>query len=82
MEFKSIKEITEHIWVGNFHHDRDAFHAIEKFILDEKNSTADKAEAIRIADDKGMGTGRSEEKSDQELLTEYFNELCESGALY
>ena len=82
VEFKTIKEIKEHIWIGNFHCDRNAFRAIEKFILDEKNSITDKAEAIRIADDKGMDTGRSEEKSDEELLKEYYTELCESGALY
>ena len=82
IEFKTIKEIEEYIWIGNFHNDRNAFRAIEKFILDEKNSTSDKAEAIRIADDKGMDTGRSEEKSDEELLKEYYTELCESGALY
>lgn len=75
MTFDSIEQIKAHQFAGNHYMDSDAFNAIDAFVQDEKTSLADKAEALRVMGDKGMGIGRDEHISDQDLVTEYLDLL-------
>lgn len=69
--FISLAEIAAHQFVGNHASDAEAFDAIQVFVADEKNSIADRAEALRIMSDKGMGCGRMEDESDEYVVVAY-----------
>ena len=75
MKFKNIKEIQAHTFAGNAFSDRDAFEAIHQFVINGNNSVADRAEALRVMTDKGMGLGRDEETSDEDSLVAYFRSM-------
>lgn len=70
VEFKTIDEIKGHTFYGNHAFDHQAFEGIHRFVKDESNSVADRAEAIRIKSDKGCGCGRFLDKTDEELIKE------------
>lgn len=70
-QFKTIQQIQNHQFIGNHAADCDAFNRIEAFARNESHSVADRAEAVRIMQDKGMGAGRSEEMSDEQFLTAF-----------
>lgn len=74
MKFNSIKEIQEHKFIGNHYHDMSTFDAIEEFVLRDDVSIQDKAEALRVMTDHGMGCGRDEETDDHVLVEEYLNQ--------
>lgn len=75
MVFDSIEQIKAHQFVGNYHSDSEAFNAIETFVLKKGTSLADQAEALRVMGDKGMGIGRDEHMSDQELVDAYLDDM-------
>jgi hypothetical protein len=68
IEFKTLAEIEAHQFYGNAAFDNQAFQAIKRFSRDEKNTVKDQAEALRIRCDQGMGMGRMEEETDEEVL--------------
>lgn len=76
VEFASIDEIRAHSWAGNHAQDRQAFNAIDRFVANFAHGLADRAEAIRIMADKGMGMGRDEHISD-EVLVAMFLDTCD-----
>lgn len=61
VHFKSIEEIRKYRFYGNHTCDHQAFRGIQRFAEDESNSLSDRAEAIRIKCDRGMGMPVSEE---------------------
>lgn len=64
MRFKSIQEIRDHKWVGNFHADSEAFKAVDAFASREFTHTlAERAEAWRIAAKVGMGLTEQDDPS-------------------
>lgn len=69
--FKSIEEIKAYTWIGNHHSDWAAFNGVDAFAANKDNSVADRAEALRIASDAGMGCGRDEHLSDEDLLAQF-----------
>lgn len=71
IEFKSIEAIQQHQFYGNHAFDHQAFSAIHRFVENDQNSLQDRAEAIRIMSDRGMGCGRVPEKTDAELVAEH-----------
>lgn len=71
MKFNNITQIQNHKFKGYHFGDFEAFNAIEKFVKDETNLVADRAEALRVMSDKGMGLGRDEEINDAALLVSY-----------
>ncbi|MNC78185.1 hypothetical protein D3C75_1303420 [compost metagenome] len=73
--FTNIQEITSHQFVGNHYSDSLAFNAIDAFVQDENTSIADKAEALRQMQDRGMGCGRDEETSDEDFVEMYLASL-------
>lgn len=75
ISFTNIEQIKSHQFVGNHYHDCNAFNAIEHFVQDETTSIADKAEALRQMQDRGMGCGRSEELSDEQFVESYLDSL-------
>ncbi len=68
MHFDNIDQIRAHRFVGNAYSDMPAFMAINYFVEDERYSVADRAEAIRHMTDYGMGAGRMEDLTDEELV--------------
>lgn len=73
--FTTIEQIQAHQFVGNHFSDRQAFEAIDRFVMNERNSIADRAEALRVITDKGMGCGREECMSDHELVAAHIGAL-------
>jgi len=51
----TIEMIRAHRWCGNAWSDGPAFDSIHKFVIDESNSVADRAEALRIMGRDAMG---------------------------
>lgn len=75
MKFNTITQIAAHQFIGNHASDHLAFMAIDEFVQNEQNSLADRAEAIRIMSDKGMGCGRDEWLSDAAIVADYIDNL-------
>lgn len=73
--FNTIQEIQNHEFVGNHYSDCNAFNAIDTFVQNVSNSLSDRAEALRVMSDKGMGCGRYEEISDEETVKQYIDSL-------
>lgn len=75
IEFKTLDEIKGHTFLGNHAADHQAFQGIRRFVEDETNSLADRAEAIRIECDKGMGMGRTRtsKESDKDLVAGFLS---------
>lgn len=74
MQFTAIAQIAVHKFVGNHFNDSTAFAVIAKFVADdETNDLRDRAEALRIMADRGMGAGRYSELTDLQLLAAYAN---------
>ena len=69
MTFNTLQEIKDHQFIGTHFHDSAVFRAIDTFTLRDDVPIADKAEAIRIMVDKGMGCGREEQFTDEELVS-------------
>lgn len=72
MTFDSVDSIRLHNFVGNHASDAEAFDAIHQFASDLERPIGERAEALRIMQDVGMGCGRSERVSDADLLIAYF----------
>ena len=68
VEFNSIEKIRNHSFYGNHAFDHQAFQGIHRFVKDESNSLADRAEAVRIKCDRGMDMPLPSEESDEEVL--------------
>lgn len=67
----TIESIRSWEFVGNAHFDGPAFSDIDKFASSSANSVKDRAEALRIMGQKGMGLSASEsgaELPDSELV--------------
>jgi CO dehydrogenase/acetyl-CoA synthase epsilon subunit len=73
--FTDIQQIKDHQFVGNHYHDSQAFDAIDRFVQDDNTSIADKAEALRQMQDRGMGCGRDEETTDEVFVETYLDSL-------
>lgn len=73
--FTTIEQITSHQFVGNHYSDSLAFNAIDQFVQNENTSIADKAEALRQMQDRGMGCGRDEDTSDEDFVEMYLDSL-------
>lgn len=73
--FNTIQEIQNHEFVGNHYSDCNAFNAIDTFVQNASNSLSDRAEALRVMSDKGMGCGRDEHMSDEEVVRSYIDSL-------
>ena len=70
----NIEQIKAHNWFGNHFSDRIMFNEVHNFVTNEHNSIADRAEALRIMSDKGMGCGRDEHISDDDIVADYLRE--------
>ena len=77
MLFTSLKEIQDHQFIGSHAFDAVAFHDIERYAADTSNNVFDRAEALRIMSDRGMGCGRDEHMTDIEVL-----ETLEDGCYF
>ena len=76
--FTDIQQIRDHDWFGSYAFDQAAFHAVDQFVLNETNSYADRAEAIKLASRDGMGEDIEDEwESDQEMVDEYIKTMDE-----
>lgn len=75
--FTNLQQIQSYQFAGSHAFDVYAFKQIELFAQDTKHSVADRAEALRIMQDKGMGCGRSEEISDQDFLNAFLDDCPE-----
>lgn len=73
--FSNIEEIQKWWFQGNHFSDHQAFNGIQVFVENENNSLADRAEALRVMSDKGMGCGRDEDITDEEYVAGYLQEL-------
>lgn len=73
--FTNIEQIKQHQFIGNHASDYSAFNGIDAFVQDESTSIADKAEALRQMQDRGMGCGRSEELTDEQFVESYLDSL-------
>lgn len=73
MKFNTIAEIQAHQFAGNAYSDQKAFSAIDDYVQDLSTTMADKAEALRVMCDHGMGLGRDEETSDEDIVQLYMN---------
>lgn len=71
MKFHNIAQIRDHQFAGNYHSDAQAFAAIDDFVQNTSHTIQNRAEALRIMSDKGMGCGRDEQHSDQYIIAEY-----------
>ncbi len=71
--FDSIEQIKAHSFVGNAHSDMKAFMSIDAFVSSKQNTISQKAEALRIMSDKGMGCSRDEHISDTDIVQEYLD---------
>lgn len=72
--FNNLNEIKSYKFVGNAYNDGDVFFAFDDFVNRNDVSLSDKAEALRILSDKGMGCGRNDKISDVDLVNEYLRE--------
>ncbi|MCK5016706.1 MAG: hypothetical protein KAS32_06480 [Candidatus Peribacteraceae bacterium] len=72
---QTILQIKQHQFIGNYHSDAQAFEDIDKFALNTNNPLSERAESLRIMTDKGMGCGRDEQMSDQEIVQDYIDNL-------
>lgn len=72
MTFDSVDAIRSHQFVGNHAADSAAFEAIHEFASDWQHPVGERAEALRIMQDAGMGCGRSDDMSDIDFLDAYF----------
>jgi len=75
MQFDNIEEVKNHEFKGNGFSDQGVFDAIRAFVSNPQICLADKAEALRIMSDKGMGLGRECYKADWEVVLEYMRAL-------
>jgi hypothetical protein len=75
MKFNTIQQIQAHQFIGNHHSDHLAFTAIESFVQRSTTSLKDQAEALRVMGDEGMGLGREEHITDQELVDSYLDNM-------
>lgn len=75
LNFNNIEQIKQHRFVGNAYSDQAAFNAIHDFVMNDNNSVADRAEALRFMSDEGMGCGRDDEMSDAEVLASYVDHM-------
>jgi hypothetical protein len=73
MQFANIEQIRKHRFVGNHYSDHAAFNAIESFVKSDSNSVKDKAEAIRIMSESGMGIP-VKEKDDAKLIQDFLSD--------
>lgn len=73
--FTNIEQIKSHTFVGNHASDAHAFNAIDSFVQSTQTSIADKAEALRQMQDRGMGCGRSEDLTDEQFVEAYLDSL-------
>jgi len=71
MIFSSVAAIRSHSFVGVYSEDAAAFNAVHAFVCNAFNSVADRAEALRILSDKGMGAGRLGSMTDAALVKHY-----------
>lgn len=71
MQFNNINQIKAHRFVGNAFSDQQAFNGIHDFVMDVNNSVADRAEALRVCSDEGMGCGRDEHLTDEQVIQSY-----------
>lgn len=71
MKLNTIAQIKAHQFAGNAYSDQKAFNAIDEFVQDVNNSVADRAEALRIVSDVGMGCGRDEHLTDEQVIESY-----------
>jgi hypothetical protein len=69
----NINDIRNHQFVGNHAGDSEAFQYIETFARNEKNSTADRAEALRIMGTRGMGLTMEEMgyRNDEQFVADF-----------
>lgn len=72
--FTTIQQITSHQFIGNHHSDSHAFNAIDSFVKSPQISVADKAEALRQMQDRGMGCGRQEDMDDETFVAAYLTD--------
>lgn len=75
--FRTLKAIQQHQFVGSFAADQRAFDAIDKFAADETRPLAERAEALRIMSDRGMGCGRDEKTNDRTLVRQFMQDYAE-----
>lgn len=75
VSFSSIQEIAAHRFAGNAFSDGPAFDAIDNFVCNPSVALADKAEALRVMTDKGMGCGRDEHLDDEVIVLSYLDEM-------
>jgi len=73
--FNTLADVRAYQWVGNAWSDGPAFMAVDAFVQNVNNSIADRAEALRIMSDIGMGCGREEELSNEEIVSDYIDNL-------
>lgn len=75
MQFTTIQQIHAHKFIGNHASDSEAFKAIEAFCILPSTSIKDAAEALRYMGDEGMGLGRDENLTDEELVNLFKDSL-------
>lgn len=75
MKLLTLDAIKAHEFVGNHHADAAALSAVEAFALNDTNPLAERAEALRVMADKGLGLGRLEDLDDAALLAQYIDSL-------
>lgn len=79
MQFTTIEQIKQYQFTGCHAFDREAMEAVDQFALDQTNSIADRAEALRIICDQAMGAGRLEDLSDQEVVQAHNEPFKQTG---
>lgn len=72
--FTTLKQIEAYRWKGNHNADSAAFDAITRFVENEKIALADRAAAVRIAYESGMGEDRRDDLSDKQLVEDWLTE--------
>lgn len=73
MKFSTLEQIQNHAWVGNHASDRAAFDAVHDFVMDTNRPVADRAAALRVKYDKGMGVDPEIQIPDEELVSNYLS---------
>lgn len=73
--FETLAQIQAHNFAGDHAADSAAFGAIEKFVVNDIYPLADRAEAVRIMYDEGMGCGRSNDLDDATIVKQYIDEI-------
>lgn len=74
MKFPTLASIKSYEAVGNFHSDSAAFAAVTEFVQDERNSIADRAEALRHSEENWMGLD-ADTRSDEAVVAAYLSEM-------